>query len=113
MATQSELWSLIAEHQEAVLATVRRDGLPQLTNVLYVADASGRALRVSTTGDRQKARNLARDPRAVVHVAGDDFWSYAVAEGRASVSSLATEPDDQVCRELLAVHSALYGELDP
>ena len=67
--------------QQGVLATIKADGAPQLTNVLYVADPATRVVRVSTTADRAKGRNLARDPRAALHVSGEDFWHYAVGRG--------------------------------
>jgi PPOX class probable F420-dependent enzyme len=89
-----------------VLATVARDGRPQLSNVLYVPDAESRLVRMSTTADRLKARNLARDPRAALHVSGRDFWHYALAEGGVTLSAVASSPGDDACRELLAVRAA-------
>lgn len=75
MSTTAErLWQLVASRAQGVLATINKDGSPQLSNVLYVPDAADRLVRISTTADRVKARNLRRDPRAVLHVAGDDFW---------------------------------------
>jgi PPOX class probable F420-dependent enzyme len=109
MAAETELWDLIASGREGVLATIKRGGLPQLSNVLYLPEPGGRAVRISTTADRLKARVLARDPRAVLHVSGDSFWAYAVAEGRATLTSAAADPGDEACRELLDVHSAFYG----
>jgi hypothetical protein len=44
--------------RQGVLATVARDGRPQLSNVLYAPDADSRIVRTSTTDDRVKARNL-------------------------------------------------------
>jgi PPOX class probable F420-dependent enzyme len=112
MAAESELWDLIASGREGVLGTVKRGGLPQLTNVLYLPEPGGRAVRISTTADRLKARVLARDPRAVLHVTGDSFWAYAVAEGHATLTPTAAAPGDEACRELLEVHSAFYGPQD-
>jgi PPOX class probable F420-dependent enzyme len=112
MAAESDLWDLIASGREGVLGTVKRGGLPQLTNVLYLPEPGGRAVRISTTADRLKARVLARDPRAVLHVTGDSFWAYAVAEGHATLTPTAAEPGDEGCRELLEVHSAFYGPQD-
>ena len=112
MATETELWGLIAAGREGVLATVRRGGLPQLSNVLYLPEPGGRTVRISTTADRLKARVLARDPRAVLHVTGDNFWAYAVAEGGATLTPAAPDPADEACRELLEVHSAFYGPQD-
>jgi PPOX class probable F420-dependent enzyme len=112
MASETELWALVAAGRQAVLATLKHDGLPQLSNVLYVPDADGRTVRISTTADRRKAVNLARDPRAVLHVSGEDFWAFAVAEGTATLSPVAAKPGDEACQELLAVHTAFYGTLD-
>jgi PPOX class probable F420-dependent enzyme len=112
MAAESDLWDLIASGREGVLGTVKRGGLPQLSNVLYLPEPGGRAVRISTTADRLKARVLARDPRAVLHVTGDSFWAYAVAEGHATLTPTAAEPGDEACRELLEVHSAFYGLQD-
>jgi PPOX class probable F420-dependent enzyme len=109
MTDEDFLWPLIADGQQGVLATLHADGRPHLSNVLYVVDKVSRLLRVSTTADRLKARNLARDPRAALHVAGDNFWAYAVAEGSATLSDVATHPNDQAVTELLTVHSAFYG----
>src|ERR1700679_2405851 len=109
MAAESELWDLIARGREGVLGTVKRGGLPQLSNVLYLPEPGGRTVRISTTADRLKARVLARDPRAVLHVTGDTFWPYAVAEGHATLTPAAANPGDEACGELLDVHSAFYG----
>ena|ERR1700728_162888 len=112
-ALDQALWQLVLDGREAVLATVRPDGRPQLTNVLYVVDTETRTVRISTTASRAKARNLSRDPRAALHVAGDNFWAYAVAEGQATLSAVAATPGDSACRELLSVHTSFYGELEP
>jgi PPOX class probable F420-dependent enzyme len=113
MATsQNDLLALIAVRQQGVLATVTGDASPQLSNVLYVPDAAARAVRISTTADRAKARNLARNPHAALHVAGDDFWQYSVAHGAVTLSDVATSPGDPATDELFAVHSAFYGTID-
>jgi PPOX class probable F420-dependent enzyme len=112
MASESELRALVAGGREGVLSTINRNGLPQLSNVLYLPGTGGRMVRISTTADRLKARNLARDPRAVLHVMGDNFWAYAVAEGHATLTPAAAEDGDDACRELLEVHSAFYGPQD-
>lgn len=106
------MWQLVLRERQGVLATVARDGRPQLSNVLYQPAADSRVVRISTTADRLKARNLARDPRAALHVPGQDFWHYAVAEGDVTLSAVAAVPGDDACRELLAVHAAFYGEQD-
>ena len=112
MAAETELRELIASRREGVLGTIKRGGLRQLSNILYLPDPGGRTVRISTTADRLKARVLARDPRAVLHVTGDNFWAYAVAEGHAALTPAAAGPGDEACRELLEVHSAFYGPQD-
>jgi PPOX class probable F420-dependent enzyme len=112
MPGQDELWELVASNRQGVLATVKADRSPQLSNVLYVADPATRTVRVSTTADRAKGRNLARDPRAALHVSGEDFWHYAVAEGPVTLSDVAAIPGDDAVEELLEVHSFFYGEID-
>ncbi len=106
----ADLWELILGGRQAILATIAADGRPQMTNVLYVIDPRTRVIRISTTADRVKARNLSRDPRAALHVGGDDFWAYAVAEGTTTLSAVASTPGDEAVQELRAVHTAFYGE---
>jgi PPOX class probable F420-dependent enzyme len=109
LTSEDELWRIVLDGRRGVLATVARDGRAQLSNVLYVPAPAARVLRISTTEQRVKARNLARDPRAALHVSGYDFWHYAVAEGTAELSAVARSAGDEACMELLALHSALYG----
>lgn len=112
MADELRLLDLIAGSKQGILAGVRRDGFPHMTNVLYQWDAAERTARVSTTADRVKGRIMKRNPRAALHVSGKHFWSYAVAECDAETSAVALEPGDDANRELLRVHSSFYAELD-
>src|SRR5580693_2684343 len=77
-----KLLAVIADNSLGVLATVKRDGRPQLSNVSYYFDARNVAVQVSVTEPRAKTRNLRRDPRASLLVSADDGWSYAVAGAR-------------------------------
>ncbi|PIM73566.1 PPOX class F420-dependent enzyme [Streptomyces sp. JV178] len=95
------LSSLLSKQQFGTLATVKRDGHPHLTTMLYSWDPEARTVRFSTTADRVKVGHLRRDPRAALHVQGGDVWSFAVAEGEAEVSETTTVPGDAVGRELL------------
>ena len=92
----------------AVLITIRADGSPQSSNVLTAFD--GTTFRVSVTADRAKTRNLARDPRAVVHVVGDDFWSYASVSCHATLGEVTITPGDEAGRALLETYEAITGE---
>jgi PPOX class probable F420-dependent enzyme len=112
MPTQDELWQLVAAGRQGTLATIGKDGAPQLSNILYLAHDGARLVRISTTADRVKARNLARDPRAALYVVGDDFWHYAVGSGTATLSGIASSPGDPATDELASLHAAFYGEVD-
>ncbi|MDP5313603.1 pyridoxamine 5'-phosphate oxidase family protein [Streptomyces poriferorum] len=101
--TEAELSRLLGEQQFGVLASVRRTGHPHLTTVLYSWDAEERVVRVSSTADRLKPRQLRTDPHAALHVHGQDVFSFAVAEGEAEVSVPAAVPGDAVSRELLSL----------
>jgi PPOX class probable F420-dependent enzyme len=100
----AEADAFLADNHWGVLATIRSDGRPQLSNVAYaVMDGE---IWVSTTTDRAKAANLRRDPRASLHVTSDDFWTYLVVEGDATVSDPSSEPGDEVGRALLELYHA-------
>jgi len=61
-----KLLAVISCNSIGVLATIKRDGRPQLSNVQYHFDARSLVLQVSVTEPRAKTRNLRRDPRAVM-----------------------------------------------
>ena len=101
----------LREHRNGVLATLKADGRPQLSNIIYAVDDDG-VVRISTTADRSKAHNARRDPRVSLQVSGDDFWSYVVVEGTAELSAVAQAPDDDAVEELIALYRSMLGEHD-
>lgn len=105
-----KLLALISGNSLGVLATIKRDGRPQLSNVSYWFDARNGAIQVSITEPRAKTRNLRRDPRASVHVSADDGWSYAVAEGDAVLTPPAANPGDDTVEGLIALYRNIAGE---
>ncbi len=105
MSTE-QLWQIIAHGRNGILATIGPDGTPQLSNVYYLHEPGTDLIRLSTTTARTKGRNLQRDPRAALHVAGKDFFNVAVVDGDATLA-IAREPDDSAVEELFEVHSAL------
>ncbi|WP_436776687.1 pyridoxamine 5'-phosphate oxidase family protein [Yinghuangia sp. YIM S09857] len=107
------LSALLAQRQFGTLATVRRDGHPHLTTMLYAWDPDARIVRFSTTADRVKVRQIRADPRAAVHVSTDDHWKFAVAEGEAEVSGPSSVPGDEIGRELLAMLPDAARPADP
>lgn len=76
----------LERHRQAVLATTRKDGRAQLSNVLAVLHEG--SLLISTSVKRAKYRNLTRDPRATLCIMGDSFWQYLVIDGQAKFTHL-------------------------
>ncbi|HEX2575254.1 MAG TPA: PPOX class F420-dependent oxidoreductase [Aquihabitans sp.] len=97
------------QRQWGVLATLKGDGRPQLSNIGYAVGDDG-IIRISVTDSRAKTANLRRDARASLHVSADDFWSYVVLEGDAELSPTAADPGDDTVDELVDVYRALQGE---
>jgi PPOX class probable F420-dependent enzyme len=108
--TDDRALTLLASRRFGVLATLKADGRPQLSNIAYAFD--GAVVRISVTEGRAKTANLRRDPRASLHVAAEDFWSYVVAEGTAELSPVAAEPNDATVDELVGIYRAVSGEHD-
>jgi PPOX class probable F420-dependent enzyme len=76
-----------------VLATLRRDGRPQLSPVLVGTDDDG-SLIISTRETALKTANVRRQPWASVCVFNDRFFGeWIQAEGRVSVESLPAAMD--------------------
>lgn len=105
-----KLLALIAGNSLGVLATLKRDGRPQLSNVSYHFDARALTISVSVTEPRAKTRNLRRDPRAAIHVSSDDGWAYAVAEGDAVLTPPAANPADDTVEGLVELYRKISGE---
>lgn len=105
---EDRLLSLLSDAHGGVLATIKRDGRPQLSNVAYTF-ADG-VIRVSVTDGRAKTANLRRDPRASFYVTAPGFRGYVVAEGTAELTPVATAPDDPTVEELVDVYRAISGD---
>ncbi|SBT50069.1 PPOX class F420-dependent oxidoreductase [Micromonospora narathiwatensis] len=108
--TRQALTDLIASRWLGTLATIKRDGRPQLSNVVYSFDREQGLIRVSVTDGRAKTANLRRDPRASFQVSSQDGWAYAVAEARAELTPVAERPDDPTVEELVGIYRAVQGE---
>ena len=98
----------VGRHHRGVLATVRSNGLPQMSNIVY--SAIDGAVWVSVTDGRAKTANLRRDPRAVLHVSTDDFTGYVVMECDAELTEVALDPDDATIAELRRLFRNVSGE---
>ncbi|MGY1727180.1 PPOX class F420-dependent oxidoreductase [Geodermatophilus sp. SYSU D01062] len=102
--------AFVAEHHMGVLATVKRDGRPQVSNVGYAYDPERRLFRISVTDDRAKTRNLRADPRVTLHVTSRDFWSWVAVEGTAELTPVAADPHDATVEELVAYYRGVSEE---
>ncbi|GAA0603788.1 PPOX class F420-dependent oxidoreductase [Sporichthya brevicatena] len=110
MAISQPQLDFLTAHRMGVLVTLKRDGRPQLSNIIYRYDAEVGRVQISVTADRAKTRNAERDPRVSLHVASKDFWSWVVVEGEAALSPVATAPDDPTVEALVALYRGLSGE---
>jgi PPOX class probable F420-dependent enzyme len=104
------LLDVVADHRWGVLATIKGDGRPQLSNIGYAYDRAAGVVRISVTADRAKTRNLQRDPRASLHVTSADFWTWVVVEGTADLTPVAADPHDGTVEELVTYYRGVNGE---
>jgi PPOX class probable F420-dependent enzyme len=96
----------LRDHENAVLATWRRDGRIQLSPVTVGLDGAGRAI-ISSRATTYKVRNLRRDPRATLCVFVEAFTGpWVQIEGTAEVLTgpEAVEPLVDYYRRLAGEH---------
>ena len=96
MELDAEVRTFLQGKHFAKLATLMKDGRPQVTPIWYMLDGS--KLIVNTSKDRVKYRNVRRDPRISLLV--DDGYAYVSIFGRARV---ADERDANKDIESLAI----------
>ena len=104
-----DAFTFVRQQGRGVLVTIRRDGRPQLSNILFIP-GEDHSVRISVTDGRAKTNNLRRDPRASLHVTREDFFAYVVIDGMASQSPVARAVDDPVVDELVDMYRAARGE---
>ncbi len=113
MAVEPDLSAFVAERNVGSLATIKRDGRPQLSNVSYTYDPDSGLVRMSLTDDRAKIYNLRRDPRASMLVQSAGGWTYAVVEGDMQLTATAVDPHDATVEELIEVFRLVAGKEHP
>ncbi len=97
--------TFLKDHHQAVLATFRQDGRPQLSPVLVAVDGDGH-VAISSRETAFKVHNLRRDPRASMCVLNEGFFGrWIQLDGTATIVSLpeAMEP-------LVSYYRAVSGE---
>ena len=107
----SQALEFARSHRQGVLTTIRKDGRPQLSNIIYAVNPAG-VIRISVTATRAKTKNLQRDPRASLYVCSDNFWAYAVIDGTAELTPVAADPNDASVNELVDLYQSMAGEHD-
>jgi len=83
---------LLTEPRFVHLATLGPDGAPQVNPVWTIWD--GEVLRFTTTSDRQKHRNVVRDPRVSISV-NDPERPYRYLEIRGEVEEIQPDPEGE------------------
>lgn len=109
--TEEQVSRFLDDHLFGALATTKRSGHPHLSTVIYRWDPAERIVRVSSTRDRVKVRQLRNAPQAALYVTSRDHTTYAVAEGTVELAE-TTEPGDAAGRELLAAGLGLPQDTD-
>ena len=104
------LWDTVAANNEGTLATIKKDGRPQLSDVNYTAQPG--LIRISTRAPLAKTHNLRRDPRASLKVTAAG-GGYAVVEATAELSPVAADLQDATVEELIEVYRLVQGKEHP
>jgi PPOX class probable F420-dependent enzyme len=113
MPFEPELVEILTGSNLGTLATIRRDGRPQLSNVNYHFDVERSLIRVSLTDGRAKVANLRRDNRASLLVNAASGWHFAVADATVELSAVSASRDDATVEELIEVYRLIRGEEHP
>lgn len=101
---------LLAQSKLGVLATIKADGLPQLSPVTPFYDRAADVILVSMTDGRAKTVNMRRDPRAALEVTSADGWSWATAEGTVTLTRPGTDPHGPEVEALVDYYRRAAGE---
>ena len=104
-----DLLALASERNIGALATIKRDGRPQLSTVNFTLEPATTVARMSVRDGLAKVHNLRRDPRASLLVTTPDGWTYAVLEGTVELSPVAFDSDDDTVEELVEIFRRIRG----
>ena len=107
----SEAIDWAAERTLGVLITIRTDGRPQSSDIVYCID--GGTFSISVTAGRAKTANLRRDPRAVLHISDQKAWSYVSLDGTVELSPPTTTPGDTTSDALVDYYERVAGGPHP
>jgi PPOX class probable F420-dependent enzyme len=102
--------TLLADSRLGVLATIKSNGLPQLSPVTPFFDVDAGVIYVSMTDGRAKTANLRRDPRAALEVTSADGWAWATAEGSVTLTGPGADPQGPEVEALVDYYRRAAGE---
>ncbi|GGN75145.1 PPOX class F420-dependent enzyme [Actinoplanes lobatus] len=109
-ADQFDPRELLAASRLGVLATIKANGLPQLSPVTPYYDRDADTIYVSVVEGRAKTANLRRDPRAALEVTSADGWSWATAEGPVTLTGPGADPYGPEVEALVGYYRSAAGE---
>ena len=107
----SEATDWAAARSLGALITIRSDGRPQSSDIVY--DVDGSTFAISVTEGRAKTANLRRDPRAVLHISDPSVWSYVSLDGTVELSPPTTSPADATSDALVRYYERVSGQPHP
>ena len=102
--------TLLADSRLGVLATIKSNGIPQLSPVTPYFDVDAGVIYVSMTDGRAKTANLRRDPRAALEVTSADGWAWATAEGSVTLTGPGADPQSPEVEALVDYYRRAAGE---
>ncbi|WP_249999339.1 PPOX class F420-dependent oxidoreductase [Actinoplanes sp. M2I2] len=102
--------ALLAGSRLGVLATIKANGLPQLSPVTPFYDRAAERVYVSVTDGRAKTANARRDPRAALEVTSPDGRAWATAEGSVELIGPGADPDGPEVDALVDYYRRAAGE---
>jgi PPOX class probable F420-dependent enzyme len=107
----TDLWDAVTASNFGTLATIKKDGRPQLSDINYAAEPG--LIRISTRAPLAKTHNLRRDPRASLKVTAPGGAGYVVVEATAELSPVATDRQDATVEELIDLYRLVQGKDHP
>lgn len=97
-----------SKRRVGTLITLRRDGRAQSSDITYwVRDSK---VEISLTESRAKTRNMAADPRVVLHVSDPSTMSYVSLDGVAELSPTTERSGDATSDALVEYYRSVAGE---
>jgi PPOX class probable F420-dependent enzyme len=107
---RQKLLAFFAGQKRGVLAVIKPDGRPHLSNVAYAYDPDADRVLISITDSRVKTGYLRADPRLTLQTSSKDGWTWVAVEGTADLSPVAADPHDDTVEELITYFRGTSGE---